>query len=396
MIMKKIKIPLLLFFGAFLFFFYSYEKNEMFGEDYGIQGGLQNNSLAIFTLFIASLIYCAATKTKVVYSNLARSFNIQMLELYLATIIFAAFLPLSSRILYFSIILPLLLFFFSYKLTIDLDNTLVTLIGYSIVAVALAVFFLNNYHNNIFYDSERQNNSAYTVLMFLPFLLCFKNRIIRIASMVLVALIIMYSLKRGGFFALGLGLAIYFFIDQSFIKKKKINFKGLLVIAFAILGFYYLYETFNETSGGLLASRLDSMDETQGSGRLDIYKEKLNEIINSNLFGLIFGHGWRATELVGQSGLTAHNDILEITYDFGLVGLILFIRFLVSLFSLLKELIKSKSQLAAPLGASIGILLINIMVAHIWIYSKYLSILALFWGFTLAMKDNEYFKSKNI
>ena len=394
--MKNIKTPLLLFFGAFLFLFYSYEKNEMFGEDYGIQGGLLSGSLVIFTMFIVSLIYCAATKTKVVHSSLARSFNVQMFELYLVTLFFAVFLPLSSRIQYFLIILPLLLFYFSYKLTIDLNNTPVTLIGYGIVAIALAVYFLNNYHSNIFYDIERQNNSAYTVMMFLPFLLCFKNRIIKIASMVLVALIIMYSLKRGGFFALILGLAIYFLIEQVFIKEKKINFVGLLIIGLAIFGFYYLFEVFNETSGGLLTNRLDNMVETQGSGRLDIYKEKLHEIVNSNPIGLIFGHGWRATELVGKSGLTAHNDILEITYDFGLVGLILFIRFLVSLFGLLKELIKNKSQLAAPLGASIGLLLINIMVAHIWIYSKYLSIFALFWGFVLAMKDHEYFKPENI
>lgn len=394
--MKNLKLPLLLFFGAFLFFFYSYERNEMFGEDYRIQRGPLNSSLAIFTMFIVSIIYCATTKAKVTYSKLARSFNVQMIELYLVTLFFAAFIPLNSRIQYFSIILPLLLFFFSYKLAIDLNNTVVTLIGYSIVAIALAVYFLNNYQNNIFYDIEHQNNSAYTVLMFLPFLLCYKNRIIRIASMFLFALIIMYSLKRGGFFALIFGLAMYFLIDQFLIKEKKNSFKGLIVFFLAAFGFYYLFEMFNETSGGLLANRLDDMADSQGSGRLDVYNEKLYEIVNSNPIGLIFGHGWRATELVGKSGYTAHNDILEITYDFGIVGLILFIRFLVSLFGLLKELIKSKSQLAAPLGASIGLLIINIMVAHIWIYSKYLSIFALFWGFALAMKDNEYFKHKTI
>lgn len=42
--------------------------------------------------------------------------------------------------------------------------------------------------------------------------------------------------------------------------------------------------------------------------------------------------------------------------------------------------------------ASIGILLVNICVAHIWIYPKFLSIFALFWGFVLAAKDNEYFE----
>lgn len=394
--MKNTKLPLLLLFGAFLFLLYSYEKNEMFDADYEAQGGLLGSSFAIFAMFIFSCIYCAVSRTKVADSNLAHAFNVQMVELYLVTILFAVFSPLSSRIQYFSIILPLLLFFVSYKLTIDLDNTLVILIGYGIVAVALGVYFLDNYHNNILYDIERQSNSPYIVLMFLPFLLCFKSRSIRIAFMAFVAVIIMYSLKRGGFFALVLGLAMYFLIDQSLIKKKKISFVGLLLIIMAILGFYYLFEVINKSSGGLLINRLDEMAETQGSGRLDIYKDKLHEIVNSKPTGLVLGHGWRATELVGRYKLTAHNDILEITYDFGLVGLILLIRFFVSLINLLKELIKNKSQFAAPLGASIGILLINVMVAHIWIYSRFLSIFALFWGFALAMKDNEYFNSLRI
>ncbi|MDO4948866.1 MAG: O-antigen ligase family protein [Bacteroidales bacterium] len=366
----------------------------MFISKYREKIGPLSESIAIFTMFGASIVYCAFSKTKVIWNGLARSFNVQMIELYLITLFFASVVPLPARIQYFAILLPLLLFFFSYKITKDIDGILVYLIGISVVVVALVLFFFTNYYNNELYDTEEANNAAYTVLVFLPFLLCYRRVVVRIASIVLVFVITLLSLKRGGLFGVSLGMAIYLFIDQVAIKEKKINMAGLLVILVGLVGLYLLFDRFNETSGGLFMTRLEEMSETGGSNRILIYEDKLHEIVNSDFLGLIFGHGWLATENAGKIKLTAHNDILEIAYDFGLVGLCLFACVIMSLYRLQKDLIDEKSRLAAPFGASMGILLVLIGVSHIWVYHQMLSVFALFWGFVLAAKGNEYFRRK--
>lgn len=380
-------------FALFLLVFYLYESFKMYIVKDGSFVDSSTNTLVILALIAGTFAYCIYSQTKVVQSNLVHTFTIQMLEIYLITIVFALFTPLIARIQYFEIILPLLLFFFSYKVTTNIDNIPLFLTGISILTLALAFYFLWNYQNNALYDVEKANLASYTVLMFLPFLLCFKNNIVRIVSIIFVFIIILLSLKRGGFFAMILGLMVYYWVMRYIKTDKSNNYFALLFFLIVCAGFYFLFARFDETSEGLMLARLEEMSETGGSGRLAIYQDKWQEIVNSNPLSLIFGHGWCATARAGKTiGLTAHNDILEIIYDFGLVGLVLFVCVLVSIYKLFKELVDDKSRLAAPMGASMGILLVLICVSHIWIYSQFLSIFALFWGFVLAAKDNDYFE----
>ena len=156
--------------------------------------------------------------------------------MYLITIVFALFTPLIARIQYFEIILPLLLFFFSYKVTTNIDNIPLFLTGISILTLALAFYFLWNYQNNALYDVEKANLASYTVLMFLPFLLCFKNNIVRIVSIIFVFIIILLSLKRGGFFALIMGLMAYYWVKRYIKTDKSNNYFALLFFLIVCAG----------------------------------------------------------------------------------------------------------------------------------------------------------------
>ena len=172
-------------FALFLLVFYLYESFKMYIVADGSFVDSSTNTLVILALIAGTFAYCIYSQTKVVQSNLVHTFTIQMLEMYLITIVFALFTPLIARIQYFEIILPLLLFFFSYKVTTNIDNIPLFLTGISILTLALAFYFLWNYQNNALYDVEKANLASYTVLMFLPFLLCFKNNIVRIVSIIL-------------------------------------------------------------------------------------------------------------------------------------------------------------------------------------------------------------------
>ena len=89
--------------------------------------------------------------------------------------------------------------------------------------------------------------------------------------------------------------------------------------------------------------------------------------------------------------ITAHNDYLEVLYDFGIIAFVLYVSFVVQLLKMCRRLIAMKSEYAPAIGASLAIFFVNSMVSHIWIYNQYLIIFALFWGFINAVEKKHYY-----
>jgi|GEM_PF-4912879 len=69
---------------------------------------------------------------------------------------------------------------------------------------------------------------------------------------------------------------------------------------------------------------LDKIDfSILSSGRTGLYARVLGDIYETNLSELFFGHGFNG--VAEKYGYSSHNDFLEVIYNFGLVGLILYI-----------------------------------------------------------------------
>lgn len=387
------KAFLFAFFALILYFVFEYQSNLMFSDELVVRS--KDSSLFVMALLACSLIYFLVNNFK---SNhiLFRSFSVQMLTMYAFALLMSMYHPFPARITNFTIILPLVLFWFMYCITYKLEDIRLELVFFLVLSLALTAYFFATYKDNILYDITRQNNAAYAALFYLPFVLCFKNKLIKIVVSLLFFLAIVFSLKRGGFFAFFAGIFAYLYVMYYVLGNHKVKIWELLIIVLVIFGPYYLFQMSDFAPGELMLARFDDMAESGGSGRLYIYMNKLKIIGNSGTLGLIFGHGWMATGNEGMIGVTAHNDFLEMFYDFGIIGFSLFIWVWVSLIRLCKELIIEKSRYAAPMAASLAILFVNNCVAHIWIYSNYLATFAMFWGFVLAAKELNYFKINKI
>ena len=109
-------------------------------------------------------------------------------------------------------------------------------------------------------------------------------------------------------------------------------------------------------------SPLERFEDKSGSGRNQIYSFILDGIKESTIASLLLGHGFYATADFTQKSLgynvaiVAHNDWLEVTYDFGLLGLILYLSIF---FSLLKATIKSNKQNSRFLLLTLAIFLVR-------------------------------------
>lgn len=296
--------------------------------------------------------------------------------------------PFDSRFFYFTIPLPLLLFLYSYNLTLVTKNLLPNVA--SATCFVLAVIYLVDRNANMgLKDLLSVDAGSYTILYYVPFVLCLKSRTLKIGMLLLCVVTVLLSFKRGGTICVFGGILVYamFAIAQGndWLKKAKRIYFASIALILVLLIFYYINGSFND----YLFDRFSQIEEGGGSGRTKIYAHVLEMIESSTLFELIVGHGYNAVLKDNYQGFSAHNDFLECVYDYGMITFFAYIALYVNLIRLCLRMLIRKSFYAAPLAASIMMFLLNSFVSHILLYEWFLSIFALFWGFVIACDERE-------
>ena len=107
----------------------------------------------------------------------------------------------------------------------------------------------------------------------------------------------------------------------------------------------------------------------------------------------MIGHGYHAFRFYTYSGYMyilngnlAHNDYLNTLYDYGIIGVTVYVSFLLSMIKELLLLIKKKSEIAPAFTFSIVLLGFLTFVSYFGIESRIINYVAIFWGYTLAIK----------
>ena len=156
-----------------------------------------------------------------------------------------------------------------------------------------------------------------------------KNRLFIISI-----LILMLSTKRSGTIVARVGYVIYLFNDvrvrndiKSKVKKYQWYILGIALVGIILIG---LDQVFSFE----IIERLRKLSSDQGSGRTYIWSYVLRDFAGSKENLKLFGHGFQAVyyrlKPFGVDRL-AHNSFLEFLYDYGYVGLSIFVLFYLSL-----------------------------------------------------------------
>ncbi len=364
---------------------YFIEQNTMFSAD--IVSAKTYTTIFIIAMLLTSAVSLFLSGKNLIRDKLSKRITILMIVIYIISLFYAITYPFAARNTYGMIILPLFTFYFTANCTQYAKNDDIIIWIMTIVAVLLSAYFLTNYHNNINYNTDSQSNASYVILYLLPFMLCHKKKLFQVLSIGLVLIVVMYSMKRGGFLALLGAIVVYLFISQISIKKQKFNLFSIFLLFIVAIGLYYGIVYINDVIlGGNLFNRFE--DISNGSGRLPIYAYFWNMFIESDVVSLLFGRGWGGSIRNATIGVTCHNDLLEVLINFGIIGFVCYISFIISLVKLCLKMIKNKHIYAPAMGASLAMFFINSMVSHIIIYSWYLIEYFLFWGFMSYSVNN--------
>ena len=230
---------------------------------------------------------------------------------------------------------------------------------------------------------------AYYALCLVPFALLLKNSFLKWSLVVIAFLTTLLSSKRTGFIALVVGMIVYYYVkirhDKSS-RKKRILFVGLIIAA--ICGYILMQYYISVYDLGIL-DKLVSIQEDEGSGRKDIWILTIDMIRNSDFPRLLLGHGFNSVYLNSPVHLSAHNDFLEVIYDYGLIGTFIYIIVFAKIFSYYKKVKANSSDLAAAYAVSLVLFLCMSLFAHLIIYTTHFMFLCLFWGLIVGGIDKD-------
>lgn len=256
---------------------------------------------------------------------------------------------------------------------------------------ALVLFLLYIYSKlYIIQQGPQIINSIYYLVFMLPFVYCIKNSLLKNITIFLIFIAVIVSLKRTALLAFVLSLLIYILFDREKRRKyiNKVTYLFIIMLAFSLV-----YNYVSGTLGYDIISKFTMLTEDGGSGRSQIFSMVINSLLHSNLVSIIFGHGYNSVLNV-TSGFSSHNDLLDIIFSFGIVGVILYSYIYYLLIKYVVIFTKNQYENSSSFVASISIFIIFSMVSSLVFVVSYVNLLSLFWVMCIA--DYEHKKNKNI
>ncbi len=239
---------------------------------------------------------------------------------------------------------------------------------------------------------EDSANTVYFLLLFLPCTVFFERKYIRFCLYIIQIAFVLISNKRTAFIML-----VAYFLMSEYQHNKQISFsmKALKAVGytFIIIFIYIIYpytvELLNITIFDELSK--EAIEADGGSNRTYIFDQLWNAQKKGDFKHWLMGDGYNSvilsricTDGVGGNWVSAHNDFLEVLYDYGLVGLALYASFFVVMIKRAVEMSRRYYRFAPAFWASIVIILIGSFTTHFIIYLNYYAVIMAFWGFCLA------------
>lgn len=237
--------------------------------------------------------------------------------------------------------------------------------GFLFLAVILMSFISVFLFRSGFLGYSMISNSYYA-LCILPLALMFsEKKWYRIFLYISIGLVVIFAGKRTGLIAYAAFILIVSLLE-ALRKDQLIDFfKTLVFLLAAGIIFYLLYIKFASVYDLKLFERMSNLAEDGGSGRDVMYQKIWTAVKESNVFNWILGHGYGSTKDVLIVHDAAHNDFLEILYDYGIFAVLLFVLFYVQLFREGITMFRSKYKYASLF---IGEIVISILLSFFSIY----------------------------
>lgn len=230
-------------------------------------------------------------------------------------------------------------------------------------------------------------NPVFYISFSMPIVLMIRSKLLKTGLLLLIFVTIVLSYKRMPIIAFVMSIPVYFYCitrsgpDANLWKNLAILFGGIVFVAILVIAFKEVAGLFGLDWGG----RMSTLVESGGSGRTWRWQTIISEIISQPAYWLI-GHGDESLHM--NFKIWAHNDVLEIIYEFGLLCFALYVVFAIKLLRTFFEMKKYKYKHFAAFAVSLVWAFWGGMTDVFINYPYHFLIIALFWGITVADFEN--------
>lgn len=254
----------------------------------------------------------------------------------------------------------------------------------------LSLEILNGELNVRNITADKGINIIYWVELGLPVIFFLKNKIVKWSMVIILGITVFLSLKATAIIAFFVPLFVGLLIQYR-METGKI-YKGII---FAIISFIVIYfalpsvlSSLNTNYGIDWLLKLNYSYDSGGSGRMKIWGDVISLQKESDLLQWLFGHGYEGV-IKSTGNLSAHNDFLEILFDYGLIGFGLYLSMIISLIRTARNKIRVGNSCGIVLVASIVQFLILSVFSHLVIYPRLLMTIGVIWGICIAENDGD-------
>ena len=279
-------------------------------------------------------------------------------------------------------LLIILIFIFAYILSSKSKEILDFFATGMIVAMLITAFF---YYKNWTFANEVDEahlGTSYYILFLMPTILFTPHKWLRYIGLLITGVVLFSSFKRGGLIAFVLAIVAYLFVKEVLVERK---FTRLLVFLIAVIALFIILIFIDNAMGNIISERILNIREDGGSNRDQVWATTWNMICRSNSEQLIFGHGFNAVLKDSPLGLSAHNDFLEVLYNYGVICFIPYIFLHIRLIRQIFASIRIRDDCASIMAFTYVIFIILSMISHVIVY-PWAALIALSWGLMSAPK----------
>lgn len=392
--MGKIKRTInviLIVFGLLMSFYYYRICNRVLANFVGEKDHID---ALIYLTFIAIVAFGMARNSSLLKMPLAKIMLLFVLYIFIngGLYFFLGAINVQDYFKSFMWAMPFYCLLFFYK-----DNSrdekivFITMFVVSLICIAAGImgmswFALETVLNDVEEIDEIVNIVAFSVIT-LPFVILYKNVVIRLGLLAAISVVVLFSMRRIAMICLVLTIVI---VILDLVKgqpveteKRKKGFKKLVSIALFVVICYFGYQLVTGELSAIwdnVIQRFSEIEEKGGSGRTDLWADVIRKLDDNSFIAWIFGNGFLGVDrLAGHTA--AHNEFLEILYDFGLVGLLLYTSMHVVMIKRTITLFRQKSELRLPYLVCYICFFLYSMLGNVIIYPQYAFSLFVFWGY---------------
>jgi O-antigen ligase len=221
-------------------------------------------------------------------------------------------------------------------------------------------------------------NSVYYSVLALPYIVAKPRGPLTVVALFSVLVATLISEKRAAFIAVVVALLFAMLANRASKTRSHPRLSGrvsALIIIPAGIAAYWTIDTRLDID---VVAKLSELAEDDGSGRGDVFATVIRLIRSQDFSGFLMGNGQGA--VAETIGISAHNDFLETSYNFGFIGLLLLVGVVIACFASIASMIQSGNLLSGGMAAALGLFLVMALFSHVVFVPTYVALIAYFWG----------------